>query len=321
MNTIDKLYFAVPAAGVLALIYAYVKASWVRKQDAGTDRMKEIAGQIQAGAMAFLRTEYKVLAGSVVVVAGLLVFANMQSDDPNAHAIIGVSFVVGAFASGLAGYIGMKVATDANVRTTQAATKGLPGALDVAFSGGAVMGMTVVGLALLGLGGLFIGYYSFFDGDLDKILPALTGFSMGASSIALFARVGGGIYTKAADMGADLVGKVESGLPEDDPRNPAVIADNVGDNVGDVAGMGADLFESYIGALIGAMVLGLGVANDPENGAIMLPCAYCCRRHRVFYPRNLRRSRQRGRQRSACSRRRRLRSRRCHGCCDLCSRQ
>ena len=272
-ESLDSLYYLVPAAGVLALIYAYFKAAWVKKQDAGTERMKEIAGQIQDGAMAFLSTEYKVLSGFVVIVAGLLVFANTSSDDPNAHWIIGLSFVVGAAASALAGYIGMKVATDANVRTTQAATKGLPGALDVAFSGGAVMGMTVVGLALLGLGSLFIGYWNFFDGNLEKVLPALTGFSMGASSIALFARVGGGIYTKAADMGADLVGKVESGLPEDDPRNPAVIADNVGDNVGDVAGMGADLFESYIGALIGAMVLGLGIhtTGGTENGAILLP--------------------------------------------------
>ena len=268
MNT---LYYAVPAAGALALVYAFIKASWVKKQDAGTDEMKDIANQIQAGAMAFLKAEYKVLAIFVVFVAGLLFMANSGGrGGESASSLIALAFVTGAVASALAGFIGMKVATDANVRTTQAATKSLPEALNVAFSGGAVMGMTVVGLALIGLGGLFILFYGMFDGDLNKVLPPLTGFSMGASSIALFARVGGGIYTKAADMGADLVGKVEAGLPEDDPRNPAVIADNVGDNVGDVAGMGADLFESYIGALIGAMVLGLayGQANPGADGSV-----------------------------------------------------
>ncbi|NOY93528.1 MAG: sodium-translocating pyrophosphatase [Deltaproteobacteria bacterium] len=253
----DQLIYAAPAAGVIALIFAYIKAGWVKKQDAGDEVMRGIADQIQEGAMAFLGAEYKVLAGFVLVVAVILAAGNMG----NAHRspLIAVSFVCGAVASALAGYFGMKVATNANVRTTAAARKSMSAALAVAFSGGTVMGMSVVGLALVGLGGLFIAYtVGIFPGDMPKSISVLTGFSMGASSIALFARVGGGIYTKAADVGADLVGKVEAGLPEDDPRNPAVIADNVGDNVGDVAGMGADLFESYVGAIIGAMVLGLG---------------------------------------------------------------
>ena len=278
-----NLALAVPAAGVLALAYAFWKASWVSKQDAGDATMKEIAEQIQTGAMAFLAREYKVLAGFVAVVAVLLAVANLGGT--NQSPLIAASFVIGAVASGLAGYIGMKVATNANVRTTAAARKDLPTALDVAFSGGAVMGMSVVGLALIGLGGLFLLYTNVIfgvditanmdaDSGLRTALNVLTGFSMGASSIALFARVGGGIYTKAADVGADLVGKVESGLPEDDPRNPAVIADNVGDNVGDVAGMGADLFESYVGAIIGAMVLALGfdaVATQGDLNPVILP--------------------------------------------------
>ncbi len=269
----ENLAYAAPGAAVLALLYAYWKASWVSKQDAGSDEMKEIANAIQEGAMAFLRREYTVLAGFVVLVAGLLVVANMSGEGRSP--LIALSFVVGAVASGLAGYFGMRVATNANVRTTAAARKGLPAALDVAFSGGAVMGMSVVGLAVLGLSGLFILYTQvIFSDSLQTAINVLTGFSMGASSIALFARVGGGIYTKAADVGADLVGKVEAGLPEDDPRNPAVIADNVGDNVGDVAGMGADLFESFVGALIGAMVLGLGfeaVKGGDSLGPILLP--------------------------------------------------
>ncbi len=261
------LVLAAPIAGVLALVYAFFKASWVRKQDVGTENMAKIAKLIQDGAMAFLAAEYKVLAGFVVIVAGLLAAANTgEGQSP----LIAASFVVGAFASGLAGYFGMKIATDGNVRTTAAARTSLPAALDVAFSSGAVMGMSVVGLAIIGLGGLFMLYRGMFEGDMALVLSVLTGFSMGASSIALFARVGGGIYTKAADVGADLVGKVEAGLPEDDPRNPAVIADNVGDNVGDVAGMGADLFESYVGAIIGAMVLGLGFATT-ETGPVILP--------------------------------------------------
>ncbi|MBN96245.1 MAG: sodium-translocating pyrophosphatase [Deltaproteobacteria bacterium] len=270
----DSLIYAVPAAGVLALLYAFINAGWVKKQDAGTDEMKDIAARIQEGAMAFLAREYKVLAVFVVVVAGLLAFANMGVEGQSP--LIAVAFIIGALASGAAGYAGMKVATDANVRTTQAATKGLPPALDVAFRGGAVMGMSVVGLAVIGLGVLFIVFTGMWEGHagLPTALSVLTGFSMGASSIALFARVGGGIYTKAADVGADLVGKVESGLPEDDPRNPAVIADNVGDNVGDVAGMGADLFESFVGAIVGAMVLSLGftaVSSGQTMGPVLLP--------------------------------------------------
>jgi len=266
----ENIVYAVPAAGVLALGFAYVKANWVNKQDAGTERMQEIAGWIAEGAMAFLAREYKVLAGFVAVVAVLLAVANnTEASSP----LIAVAFVLGAAASGLAGYFGMKIATAANVRTTQAATKGLPQALDVAFAGGSVMGLSVVGLAVIGLGGLYIAL-SATGWPLARVLSVLTGFSMGASSIALFARVGGGIYTKAADVGADLVGKVEAGLPEDDPRNPAVIADNVGDNVGDVAGMGADLFESFVGAIIGAMVLSLGftqVSADGHMGPVLLP--------------------------------------------------
>ncbi len=258
---------AAPVAGVLALAFAFWKAQWVKKQDAGTDVMKEIADLIQKGAMAFLKAEYTVLAGFVVVVAILLALANSSGEFQSP--LIALSFVVGALASGLAGYFGMKIATDGNVRTTAAARTGLTPALDVAFASGSVMGMSVVGLAIIGLGGLYLLYTGMFD-DMRLALNVLTGFSMGASSIALFARVGGGIYTKAADVGADLVGKVEAGLPEDDPRNPAVIADNVGDNVGDVAGMGADLFESYVGAIIGAMVLALGF-TDGGTGPVILP--------------------------------------------------
>lgn len=281
MDPKDLIYIA-PAAGVLALIYAFWKATWVSKQDAGTDEMKTIASRIQEGAMAFLAAEYRYLAIFVVIVAGALAAANATGEGRSWW--IAVSFVVGAFASGLAGYFGMRVATNANVRTTHAATKGLPPALDVAFSGGAVMGMSVVGLAILGLGGLFLLYTNVLFpagaagasemSQMSLSLSVVTGFSMGASSIALFARVGGGIYTKAADVGADLVGKVEAGLPEDDPRNPAVIADNVGDNVGDVAGMGADLFESYVGAIVGAMVLGLGFSaagGTLMTGPVLLP--------------------------------------------------
>jgi len=279
---LNQLIYAAPAAGALALLYAFWKAAWVRKQDPGDDNMQEIAGLIQEGAMAFLKAEYKVLAVFVLIVAGLLAWAN--SGDGRSP-LIALSFVVGAIFSGIAGWAGMRVATNANVRTTAAARSGLPEALNVAFSGGAVMGMTVVGLAILGLSGLYIGYTTgVFDmgaGDaaaqfttLGTVISVLTGFSMGASSIALFARVGGGIYTKAADVGADLVGKVEEGLPEDDPRNPAVIADNVGDNVGDVAGMGADLFESFVGAIIGAMVLGLGydvVQSGDSLSPVVMP--------------------------------------------------
>lgn len=271
----ENLVFAAPVAGIIALAFAYVKAGKVSKQDAGTENMKVIAKRIEDGAMAFLRAEYKVLAGFVAVVAVLLAIAN--SGGINQSPIIALAFVLGAIASALAGWIGMGVATKANVRTTAAARTSLPKALEVAFDGGTVMGMSVVGLALLGLGSLFIAFNTAVFGpeNIKTTLNVIAGFSMGASSIALFARVGGGIYTKAADVGADLVGKVEQGLPEDSPYNPAVIADNVGDNVGDVAGMGADLFESYVGAIIGTMVLGLGftAVNGGEvgMGPILLP--------------------------------------------------
>ncbi|MBT8496162.1 MAG: sodium-translocating pyrophosphatase, partial [Deltaproteobacteria bacterium] len=263
----ESLLFIVPATGVVALIFAFMKASWIAKQDSGTDRMKEIAGYVQDGAMAFLRREYRVLALFVLVVAGLLLVANVVGEDrPDKTPLIALSFVVGALCSGIAGWAGMKVATNANVRTTNAARKNLNDALQVAFSGGTVMGMAVVGLAVGGLGLLLLVFGKFgvvaefgVGNGTQQVITAVTGFSLGASSIALFARVGGGIFTKAADVGADLVGKVEAGIPEDDPRNPATIADNVGDNVGDVAGMGADLFESYVGSIIAAMVLSGGL--------------------------------------------------------------
>jgi K(+)-stimulated pyrophosphate-energized sodium pump len=276
MELANNLIYVAPAAGVLALLFAFWRASWVKKQDAGDETMRTIAARIQEGAMAFLAAEYRYLAVFVVLVAALLAAANWGRDGGIWTA---VSFIVGATASALSGYFGMRVATNANVRTTQAASKGLPAALAVAFSGGSVMGMSVVGLALVGLGGLWLLFSEaiFVEGTAfsrwSVIINVITGFSMGASSIALFARVGGGIYTKAADVGADLVGKVEAGLPEDDPRNPAVIADNVGDNVGDVAGMGADLFESYVGAIVGAMVLGLGftATQGGHPGPVILP--------------------------------------------------
>ncbi len=254
----DNLMIWVPVSGILALIFAALTSRKINAQDAGEPRMIEIAGHIRAGAMAFLGREYRVLAVFVVIVAALLAFLNNSA--PTSSALIGLSIVVGAVCSGLAGFIGMRVATAANVRTAAAARTSLNKALSVAFSGGAVMGFSVVGLAILGFSSLYLFYTHLFaeSGGLERTVTVLAGFSFGASSIALFARVGGGIYTKAADVGADLVGKVEAGIPEDDPRNPAVIADNVGDNVGDVAGMGADLFESYVGALVGAMVLGVG---------------------------------------------------------------
>ena len=272
--SLETLTLVVPVAGIIALAFAAYRSAWVRKQDPGDERMQEIAGQIREGAMAFLRRQYKTLAIFVIVVAGLLAFANSGGrGGENSSPLIAVAFVVGAFVSGLAGFFGMRVATLANTRTTAAARHGLPQALAVAFTGGSVMGMSVVGLALLGLGGLYILFMNIFAAHhaIERTLQVITGFSMGASSIALFARVGGGIFTKAADVGADLVGKVEAGLPEDDPRNPAVIADNVGDNVGDVAGMGADLFESYVGAIIGTMVLGLGFGAAGGNAPVVLP--------------------------------------------------
>jgi K(+)-stimulated pyrophosphate-energized sodium pump len=274
----DNIAYLIPVAGIIALLFAFYKSTIVAKADAGTDRMKRIAENITAGAMAFLKAEYKVLAIVVIAVAALLVFLYQDAK------LIALSFVVGAICSALAGLIGMKVATKANVRTANAARTGLNKALDVAFSGGAVMGLGVVGLGTLGLGSLFIFYQNQYSGDIKSVLTVLTGFSFGASSIALFARVGGGIYTKAADVGADLVGKVEAGIPEDHPLNPATIADNVGDNVGDVAGMGADLFESYVGSLIGAMVLGTAFISIPAFkeagfdglGPVLLPMLLAC---------------------------------------------
>ena len=244
-------------AGTLAMLYSFWKTSWINKQDQGTEKMERIGSNIADGAMSFLKAEYRVLAVFIVVVAALLGFANVGN--PESSALIALSFITGALTSGLAGFLGMRVATKANNRTTHAARTGLAPALNVAFTGGSVMGLSVVGLGVIGLGTLFIFYQSFFEADYQKILTVISGFSLGASSIALFARVGGGIYTKAADIGADLVGKVEAGIPEDHPLNPATIADNVGDNVGDVAGMGADLFESYVGSIIGSMVLGASI--------------------------------------------------------------
>jgi K(+)-stimulated pyrophosphate-energized sodium pump len=245
--------------GIVGLLYTLLKFNWVSKQDAGNDRMKEISTYIAEGAMAFLKAEWKILGYFVVIVALLLGF--MATKNAESHWSIAISFVIGAVFSATAGYIGMKVATKANVRTAQAAKTSLAKALKVSFTGGSVMGLGVSGLAVLGLGGLFLVLKSMFyvNGDPSEMLrtiEVLTGFSLGAESIALFARVGGGIYTKAADVGADLVGKVEAGIPEDDPRNPATIADNVGDNVGDVAGMGADLFGSYVATVLATMVLG-----------------------------------------------------------------
>jgi K(+)-stimulated pyrophosphate-energized sodium pump len=261
MNT---AIYLIPAAGVLALLFAWIRSTWIKKQDAGTAEMATIAGHIREGAMAFLAREYRVLAIFVLVVAVLLAWAH--AGRPDSSWLIGISVGVGALCSALAGYFGMRVATTANVRTAAAARTSINGALKVAFAGGSVMGFSVVGLGVIGLSLLYILYTTLFEGadpqqTMLRAVTVLSGFSFGASSIALFARVGGGIYTKAADVGADLVGKVEAGIPEDDPRNPAVIADNVGDNVGDVAGMGADLFESYVGSIVGALVLGMNASN------------------------------------------------------------
>ncbi len=259
----ENMLYIIPVLGVIALVFALIKTRWVAGQEIGTERMKEIAGYIRQGAMAFLTREYLVIGIFVVIVAVLLAVSNAGQKD--SHSLVALSFIVGAICSGSAGFFGMRVATLANVRTANAARDSLTKALAVAFSGGSVMGMSVVGLAIIGLSLLLLGYLWFFGvnlvdstmSEVARVISVLTGFSLGASSIALFARVGGGIYTKAADVGADLVGKVEAGIPEDDPRNPAVIADNVGDNVGDVAGMGADLFESYVGSIIGSMVIGV----------------------------------------------------------------
>ncbi|MDQ3277177.1 MAG: sodium-translocating pyrophosphatase [Bacteroidota bacterium] len=285
MNSYDSLVYLVPVMGVIGLLYTLWKFSWVSKQDAGTDRMKEISNYIAEGAMAFLKAEWKILTYFGIIVAVLL--GIMGANNANSHWTIAIAFLMGAFFSALAGYIGMRAATKANVRTAHAARTSLSKALNVSFTGGAVMGMGVAGLAVLGLGGLFIVLIKLFapgvvstHADVAKAIEVLTGFSLGAESIALFARVGGGIYTKAADVGADLVGKVEAGIPEDDPRNPATIADNVGDNVGDVAGMGADLFGSYVATVLATIVLGHEVTdsagtalNDGYSGfsPILLP--------------------------------------------------
>ena len=275
----ENLIYLVPLMGLIGLLYTFIKFNWVSNQDAGSDRMKEISNYIAEGAMAFLKAEWKILGYFVVVVALLLAF--MSQSNPNSHWTISLAFIFGAFSSALAGYIGMKVATKANVRTAHAARTSLSKALNVSFTGGAVMGLGVAGLAVLGLGGLYIILKEMFapgsganSEEMVKTIEVLTGFSLGAESIALFARVGGGIYTKAADVGADLVGKVEAGIPEDDPRNPATIADNVGDNVGDVAGMGADLFGSYVATVLATMVLGQETISQDNFGGfapILLP--------------------------------------------------
>ena len=277
----ENLIYIIPALGIVALLFVWWRSRWVISQEIGTERMERISNSIAVGAMAFLKAEYKVL--SVFVVSMAVILAIKGYFEADSHELVALSFITGAFCSALAGFIGMKVATKANVRTTNAARTSLGKALEVAFSGGSVMGMGVVGLGVLGLSLLFILYTNIFGvefNSINRVLNVLAGFSLGASSIALFARVGGGIYTKAADVGADLVGKVEAGIPEDHPLNPATIADNVGDNVGDVAGMGADLFESYVGAIIGTMVLGASFIVLPEFqaqfnglGSILLPLA------------------------------------------------
>ena len=267
----NNLLYLTVCSGIVAMLFAFWKTTWINKQDQGTEKMERIGKDISDGAMAFLKAEYRVLSIFVAVVALLLGFANYGN--PNSSSLVALSFLVGALTSGLAGFLGMRVATKANNRTTHAARTGLAPALNVAFTGGSVMGLSVVGLGVIGLSVLLIFYLSFFNNDYNRILTVISGFSLGASSIALFARVGGGIYTKAADVGADLVGKVEAGIPEDHPLNPATIADNVGDNVGDVAGMGADLFESYVGSIIGSMVLGSSilVAGGFDVNFILLP--------------------------------------------------
>ena len=267
----NSIIYIIPFLGISALFYSFIKSSWINKQSSGNEKMVEISNHIKDGAIAFLKTEYKVLIWFIIIVAILLGFSNSGREDSSW--LISVSFIFGAFSSALAGFLGMMAATKSNVKTTEAARRGLAPALQIAFSGGSIMGMNVVGLGVLGLSLLFI-IYSNLDWDVVRVINVISGFSLGASSIALFARVGGGIYTKAADVGADLAGKVYEGIPEDDPRNPATIADNVGDNVGDVAGMGADLFESYVGAIIGTMVLGAvftKVFVEDPLAAVILP--------------------------------------------------
>ncbi len=287
----NSILYLVPALGLLGLLVMAIKSAWVSKQDAGDKNMQELAGYIADGAMAFLKAEWRVLSIFVVIAAALLAYSGTihQVNGVEIHSswIISIAFIIGAVFSATAGYIGMKVATKANVRTTQAARTSLKQALKVSFTGGTVMGLGVAGLAVLGLGGLFIVFLNYFNVigaegtnavNMKTAIEVLTGFSLGAESIALFARVGGGIYTKAADVGADLVGKVEAGIPEDDVRNPATIADNVGDNVGDVAGMGADLFGSYVATILATMVLGqeiLVVDNFSGMSPILLPMVIC----------------------------------------------
>lgn len=277
----NNLIYAIPLVGIIGLIVMITKSAWVSKQEAGDENMRTLAGYIADGAMAFLKAEWKVLSYFVIIAAIILGYSGTLVE--TSSWVIAISFVIGAFTSALAGYIGMNIATKANVRTTQAARTSLAKALKVSFTAGSVMGIGVVGLAILGLGSLFIVFYQLYvintggsvNGlEMEKALEVLAGFSLGAESIALFARVGGGIYTKAADVGADLVGKVEAGIPEDDVRNPATIADNVGDNVGDVAGMGADLFGSFVATLLATMVLGREIiSNDSFDGIapILLP--------------------------------------------------
>jgi K(+)-stimulated pyrophosphate-energized sodium pump len=277
----NSILYLIPAFGVVGLIAMAIKSAWVTKQDAGDAKMQELAGYIASGAMAFLKAEWKVLGYFAVIAAILLGWSGTLVDD--SHPVIAIAFLIGAVLSALAGYIGMKIATKANVRTTQAARTSLAKALKVSFTAGSVMGIGVAGIAVLGLGGVFIVLYQYFvpEGaaitgpEMKRAIEVLAGFSLGAESIALFARVGGGIYTKAADVGADLVGKVEAGIPEDDVRNPATIADNVGDNVGDVAGMGADLFGSYVATILATMVLGQEIDARADNygglSPILLP--------------------------------------------------
>lgn len=284
----ENLIYLIPVFGIVGLVVMAIKSAWVNKQDAGDKNMQELAGYIADGAMAFLKAEWKILSIFVIFAAALLAYSGtiheVNGQQIHSSWIISLSFIVGAVFSATAGYIGMKAATKANVRTTQAARTSLKQALKVSFTGGTVMGLGVAGLAVLGLGGLFIVFLKMFNvvevdsEQMKTAIEVLTGFSLGAESIALFARVGGGIYTKAADVGADLVGKVEAGIPEDDVRNPATIADNVGDNVGDVAGMGADLFGSYVATILATMVLGQEInVKDAFGGMspILLPMVIC----------------------------------------------
>ncbi|MCB1173676.1 MAG: sodium-translocating pyrophosphatase [Leptospiraceae bacterium] len=278
-----ELIYLTLGAGALSLVFALIKSTWIGQQDPGNKKMQKIGQHIADGAMAFLKAEYKVLIWFVIAVAAVLFLAGKYTKEAETNVNLwmqAVAFVVGAICSALAGYIGMRVATKANYRTANAARTGLEKALAVAFTGGSVMGLSVVGLGVIGLGGLFVIFSNQLSIAIPETLQIISGFSLGASSIALFARVGGGIYTKAADVGADLVGKVEAGIPEDHPLNPATIADNVGDNVGDVAGMGADLFESYVGSILGSMILGatyIAAYNQIEGipfnglGAVLLP--------------------------------------------------